>query len=455
MGYEEAFAALSSGDYRRAAPLLEKAAAETGYRSDMINHACTLALHRANEFSRVADTAFRVGMATVADDPASAMDYFQRAVQAGLDPTRVRQIGEIFEEWAGERRPGRLRGKISRVGHVIGSMAPESQPTRNIRNLTVSLKAQGIESLVFATECSSGWFWNPIPAPGGDGDFIERSDRIVEAIRESGLQLVFYHADLSDQIAARVASQQPAPVQVSVSDGVEMAADLFDGFIHLSQNGLERTRFRHHPAMWIPPSSDVADRLRSSTFENRTSLGIASAETVSASFSSSSRGHAEFVKMMIELLKRFPLHYHFLAGAADVRAVRGALHAEGVLPRLRFLGGEANAAPLLGVVDVYLAPFPDSGRLSVLDMMGAGKPVVAMSHATNSEFNTAAELVGDRGLTPRTSAEYLAIADKLLRDTEARERWGNAMHGRSTQEFSGEKLGARYLQFLEQLGSEA
>src|SRR5207237_5721210 len=97
MSYQEAFESLRSGDFHAAVPLLEKAARETGYNSDIINHAYTLALHHAGDKPRLADAAFRVANSLLEHDPASAMDYFQRAMLAGLDAQRVRRIGQTFE----------------------------------------------------------------------------------------------------------------------------------------------------------------------------------------------------------------------------------------------------------------------------------------------------------------------------------------------------------------------
>ena len=95
MSYEPAFEALKNGDFRTAVTLLDKAALETGYTSDVINHALTLALYRAGEKSRLADIAFRVANSLVEHDPSSAMDYFQRALIAGLDAERVRKYDAL------------------------------------------------------------------------------------------------------------------------------------------------------------------------------------------------------------------------------------------------------------------------------------------------------------------------------------------------------------------------
>ena len=131
MSYEEAFSALKAGEYERAAKLFEPAAREMGYGSDIINNAYTLALHLAADQSRLADVAFRVGKMLLPDDPASALDYFQRALFAGLDGKRSRQIGEVFEEWSEAVREKRYMPVVPiSVGRVpILAAAPPSLMT--------------------------------------------------------------------------------------------------------------------------------------------------------------------------------------------------------------------------------------------------------------------------------------------------------------------------------------
>src|SRR5262249_51362290 len=109
---------------------------------------------------------------------------------------------------------------VRRVGHVVGSV------DRYVTLLIESLKERGVESMVFATESV-------------EGDPLQSSDRIADGIREAGVQVLFFHACVSDEIAALVASLRAAPVQVNVNREVEMdAAVLFDGFIHFTQNAM-------------------------------------------------------------------------------------------------------------------------------------------------------------------------------------------------------------------------
>ncbi len=134
-----------------------------------------------------------------------------------------------------------------------------------------------------------------------------------------------------------------------------------------------------------------------------------------------------------------------------MKAMRGLLHGAGVLPRVRFLGHVADVASLMDTVDVYLAPFPHSGAHSILEAMGAGKPVVAMRFPPDSVYNSGAELVGLRELIAPGEANYVEIADRLLRNPALRQRQGHALRDRFQAEFRPELLGERYVGFLGRL----
>src|SRR5262249_49403847 len=155
-----------------------------------------------------------------------------------------------------------------------------------------------------------------------------------------------------------------------------------------------------------------------------------------------------YVRVLSEIMKRFPKHFHLFAGPGNVRAMRSQLHSEGVLPRVRFLGDIKDVAPLFNVIDVYLAPFPDSGAQSVLEAMGAAKPIVALRFPQDSPNNSGAEAVGGRELVASGQAGYIDIADRLLRNGDLRMAQGQAMHQRFCAEFRPEGLGARYKEFL-------
>jgi predicted O-linked N-acetylglucosamine transferase (SPINDLY family) len=472
VSYEDAFDALKNSDFSTAVALLEKASRETGHTSELINHAYTLALHQLGDKARLADVAFQIGNSLHGEDPASAMDYFQRAMFAGLDAKRVRHIGQLFEARAatrqGTEQPS-ANGPVTRVAHVVGCLLPDHAPTQYLKMLVSSLSKHGIDSTVFTTEWSASWFFNPAGAAQSrqvdiaaeiriaavEGNFEERASRIAEKLRASGISVAFFHGSLMEQITARVASMRPIPVQVNVNHDSEMDANLFHGHIHLFENAMQRTRFSD-PTEWIPPVSDIETRLQMTEAITRQSIGLESASTISATFGNLHNvAGSDYLRALSAIMKRFSKHFHLFAGAGNVKSVRSYLHSEGVLPRVRFLGHMSDVTPLLGMIDVYLASFPNSDPYSVLDVMGAGKPVVAKRFPPDSHHNTAAEFVGKRELTAPGEGDYIEIADRLLRDPALRAKQGQAMRDRFRAEFRPERLGERYKAFLAAFHREA
>ena len=466
MDYQQALDALRTGDFKAAAAQLERAARETGYTSDIINHAYTLALHRIGEKVRLADVSFRIGSSLISTDPATAMDYFQRSLFAGLDPARARNIGEIHEGWAAPRNAFSLARPVSRVAHVVGCFLTGHAPTQYVKLLASSLKLKGVDSIVFTTEWAASWFFNPAGVPQSQpvvingetvianvsGDFVQRAESVASAIRASGVSVAFYHGSLSEQITARVAAFRPAPIQINVNHGSEMDADLFDGRIHLFQNALERTRFGARPSEWIPLASDAEDRLLANEPVSRQTMGLESAGSVSATFGNLYKvSGTGYLKALTEVMKRWPRHFHLFAGAGDVKVIRGFLHSEGVLPRVRFLGHMADIIPMLESVDVYLASFPHSGGHSILEAMAAGKPVVVLKYPPDSHYNSGAELVGVQDLIAANEQQYVALADRLIGNVTLRQKFGQQMKDRFREEFQPHRLGERYIDFLNRL----
>jgi hypothetical protein len=461
MSYQEAFEAFNNGDFRSAAPMLEAAAREANYSSDIVNNAYTLALYRLGDHGRLSQVAFKVGMMLADDDPASAMDYFQRALAAGLDAPSVRRIGEFFERWAAPHN-GRVQEPIQKVAHVLGCVLPNQSVSRYVSLLCSGLARHGIECRVFTTESEASWFCHPATEPRSkdigiprltiasiEGDFTERAERIAGSVRACGAKATFYHADLTEQVTARVAAFRPTPIQINVNHGSEMNADLFDGRIHLLKPALERSAYTAQPAAWIPAASNIQERLDAQEPVSCQSLGIAEGATVSATFGDLQKiAGSGYVRALTEILKRFPQHFHLFAGAGDVRAIRGVLHSENVLSRVRFLGQVPDVAPLMPIIDIYLASFPYSDGASVLDAMGCGKPVVAVRSISPSPDNAAPDLVGIRELIAPGEANYIELADRIIRDEGLRSKYAEVVLERFRTEFQPEVLGRRYVEFL-------
>jgi glycosyltransferase involved in cell wall biosynthesis len=471
---QEALDALRSGDFESAAELLGQLVQENRYTSPVLNHAYTLALHKAGRQAELAAASFEIGNQSRDTDPAAAMDYFQRAIFNGLSTDKILRIGKWHElraaapasnSWS-ESRPIRTE----RVAHVVGCVLSGHAPSLYVQLLSKALRARGVESCIFTTEWAANWFFNP---PGArqsepieieaetvfatiDGNFEERAESVAAAIRHAKIDIAFYHNSLTEQITTRVAALRPVPVQINVNHAEEVEADLFTGFVHLFENGVRRTRFPSRPWRHIPLISDIEDRLAACTPETRQNLGIPSASTVSGTFGNLYKvSDRAYLQVVAKILNRFPAHFHIIGGSGDNVPLKEYFAKEGLLKRVLFLPQRPDVAPLLGCIDVYLNSFPDSGGQSVLEPMAAGKPVVIRRYAHETHQNVGAELGGIPDLIAASDDQYAAIAERLLQDPDVRRNYGDAMRQRFQENFRPARLAEQYLEFMKSLCSGA
>jgi hypothetical protein len=468
---QKALQALRSGDFDGAATLLKHVVEEHQYASPIHNDTYTLALHKAARRSELAAASFQIGNRWRESDPAVAMDYFQRALFNGISPEQVREIGEWHERRAVRTIPDRSGPEIraDRVAHVVGCLLSGHAPSLYVQLLSKALKARGIESYVFTTEWAANWFFNP---PGArqsqqieieaqtviatiDANFEERANHVAAAIRSAKIDIAFYHNSLTEQITTRVAALRPARLQLNVNHAQEVAADLFDGFIHLFENGVRRTRFPFRPWRYIPLVSDIEDRMSSCASMTRQSLGIDSAQTVSGTFGSLYKiSEFAYLQSVAKILKRFPAHFHIFAGSGDDVSIKEFFRNEGLLPRILFLGHMPDVAPLLDCIDIYLNSFPESGGQSVLEPMAAAKPVVIRRYAEVSHLNVGAELAGLPDLIAASEDEYVGIAERLLENPDLRQKYGESLRQRFQTNFRPDRLAEQYLDFMKSLLQE-
>jgi glycosyltransferase involved in cell wall biosynthesis len=87
----------------------------------------------------------------------------------------------------------------------------------------------------------------------------------------------------------------------------------------------------------------------------------------------------------------------------------------------------------------------------VIEAMGAGKPVVVLRFPPDSPYNAGAELVATRDLIAPGEADYIEIADRLLRDPARRQKYGEAMLSRFRAEFRPDRQASRYIDFINRL----
>ena len=465
MKQEHALKALRQGDYETAAHLLEAVVQDNQYSSDVLNNAYTIALHSAGKTEELAEAAFRIGQLYERTNPGLALDYYQRAIFSGLDPNRVRGVCEFQARLTHPLHThSSLKLRTDHIAHVVGCFLPGHAPSLYIQLMSKALAELDIRSTVFTTEWASDWFFNPSGRQSQpveveaetvvgleQGDFLKRAESVATAIRDRDVDIAFYHCGPTEQITVRVAAVRPTPIQINVNHATEVDADIFDGFAHLFQNGLERSRFRHRPSRWIPLISDIEERLNSCVPRKRGEFGMEDAETVSGTYGNLFKVSPDYVQTLIQIMQKFPAHYHVFAGAGDPKPIQQSLDAAGLLPRVRFLGYMNDIANLLDMTDVYLNTFPVSGGQSVLEPMAAAKPVVILRHAEATHFNAGAELAGLEEVSANTEDGYVELAARLIADPALRRQYGERLQERFRVNFRPTDLGPKYVDFMKEV----
>ena len=468
MSQEDALQALRVGDFARAASLLGPMVEKNRSGSDVLNQAYTLALHKTNG-PELPSVAFKIATQLASRNPGLAADYFQRAILTGIGQDRIQEVSD-WQESIAERGVRKDRDEIrtDRVAHVIGCFLPGHAPSLYIQLLAKSLKGLGVESHVFTTEWTSSWFFNPpgvvqsdppdvdaaVAVADIEGDFFERAGHIAEAIRASEIDIVLYHCGPSEQITVRVAALHPASIQINVNHAEEVSADLFEGFAHLFQNGLERTLMGHRPKRWIPLISDIEDRLAVAKPMSRSELQLEAADTVSGTFGNLFKASDPLhMETIARILREHPNHYHVVAGAGDQTPIRTFFEAEGLIERIRFVEHIPDIAGMLEMIDVYLNSFPVSAGQSILEAMAASIPPVIRKYPHATHFNVGAELADMPDLIAGSEDEYVRIASRLIDNPDLRAHCGELLKTRFRAEFRPEGLGSKYLDFIKEVAA--
>ena len=102
------------------------------------------------------------------------------------------------------------------------------------------------------------------------------------------------------------------------------------------------------------------------------------------------------------------------------------------------------------MIDLYIVSFPNADVRSILDAMAAGKPVIVRGYPHDSRSNRGAELVGLEEMIALSAGDFVDRACRMIEEGDYRDALGQAAHLRFRKEFTPDRLGAQYLDFLNQ-----
>jgi glycosyltransferase involved in cell wall biosynthesis len=164
--------------------------------------------------------------------------------------------------------------------------------------------------------------------------------------------------------------------------------------------------------------------------------------------------HASLVRAFARITPGWPEARLLLVGRGPEEAgLRGLAKALGVASRVRFVGEQADVAPFLAEMDLYVQPSVAEGMPnSILEAMAAGLPVVATAVGGTPEV----VIDGETGLLvpPGDSAALAAAVTRCLRDPVALAAFGRAGRARVEAHFGEAAMLSRVEALLDRLVGE-
>ncbi len=231
------------------------------------------------------------------------------------------------------------------------------------------------------------------------------------------------------------------------------------------------TRVAHRAPTGVLHSPVNVDRFRPDVLtseEARARLGIDPGQAVLAVVAQMTpwKGQDDAVRLVARLRERFPDLRLLLVGGAKfvsgatrydnvsyTRELESLVAELGLAKEVVFLGDRQDVPEILSAVDVVLAPSWEEpfGR-SVVEAMAMGLPVIATDEGGPAE--SLREGVDGFLVRPRSPAEWVEPAGRLLESSDLRARMGAAGRARVAERFATDVISAQLLgHYRRMLGS--
>lgn len=125
---------------------------------------------------------------------------------------------------------------------------------------------------------------------------------------------------------------------------------------------------------------------------------------------------APFCRVVSAILRNCPdLHYCPIGKVADEKGLRARFGGD-IQERLHFYGSCQTPGDLARTADLYFNEFPWGGCLGILDAMAAGCPVISLYDRAGPPQARYGALFMGLDFSARTEAEYLQLAERLVKE---------------------------------------
>jgi glycosyltransferase involved in cell wall biosynthesis len=289
-----------------------------------------------------------------------------------------------------------------------------------------------------------------------DVDVVSAARALADQLVRDQIDVAIFDATQADPVAAIVAAWRVAKVKINLCRRTPLYASGISSVVYFDPVRWEADKdfwnLRRVDSRFILEGCDIEREMGSGP--QRSSYGIPEAAIVLATSSAEPDRTlgAEFIDTVINILRAHPHAIYLVIGECDMAWQKRKFESAGVGKRVGYAGKRKDLPAFLRICDVYLAEFPASSAMGVLQAMSMERPVVATRWGEEAEQSQAAALVGsEAALAGRDSSAYIERVSKLIREPAYRQKLGKTLRHRLEQHFSFNQTTQHIEQLCDQL----
>jgi glycosyltransferase involved in cell wall biosynthesis len=297
----------------------------------------------------------------------------------------------------------------------------------------------------------------PIWCAPADGDVIAAAKELASQFIRDRVDVVIFDATQADPIAAMVAGWDVARAKINLCRRSPLFASGVNCVAYLDQ-----VRFEHDKGFWQARGIDARfvqegvdiDEALGAPAPQRSAYGIPDNAVVLASAGADldKTVSEEFVEAVINILRAHPQAIYLAIGDGEMSWQKRKFESAGVGKRVGYAGKRKDLPGFLRLADLYLAEFPATSGIGVLQAMSVERPVVAMRWGDDLDESQAATYAGSEcTISGRDPSAYIERVGKMIREPAYRAKLGRTMKQRVEQYFGFNQTARNLEQICDQL----
>jgi predicted O-linked N-acetylglucosamine transferase (SPINDLY family) len=373
--------------------------------------------------------------------------------------------------------------KQTKIAYIVSALADDEAASRAAASFARHIDAKRFKFQVYSTEVSvrrdkqhfAHASYLPASARRGtttlealnrgkiatwtaptDGDIVAAARELAAQLVRDRVDVAVFDTTQADPIAAIVASWEVARVKINIARRSPLYAPGLNCVTYFDQVRFEADKEfwqkRQVESVFLQEGIDVDDIV--GTPPQRSAYGIPDNAVVLATAGAEldKSISEEFVETMINVLRAHPHAVYLLIGDGELSWQKRKFESAGVGKRVGYAGRRKDMPGFLRLADLYLAEFPASTGVGVLQAMSVERPVVAMRWGDEVEQSQAAAYAGSEcTISGRDANSYIERVSKMIREPAYRAKLGKTMRQRIDQYFGFNQTARNLEQLCDQL----